>query len=121
MRQHRDHTNMAFPAAEPLMQAGFADDLFPIQHEQRQIVPEIGVPAPFVEQPAFGDRLFDEQPFFLRHGEDKFVQPRGVTLAQWSHDAFGAVTQFRVERKLFQRIVQYHRVPFVIYSHSNIQ
>ena len=95
------------------MQRCFADDFFPVQHEQRQIALEIGVAAPFLEQCPAGNRLLDEEALLLRHREKKFVQAGGIPLAQRAHDAFRAVPQFQFERKFFQSIIEHHKRPFV--------
>ncbi len=52
MRQQSNQTDVPLPTAETLMQRRFADDFLPVQHYQRQIVFEVGMPAPLAKHRA---------------------------------------------------------------------
>ena len=113
MRQHGDEADVAFPAAETLVQRRLADDFLPVQHQQGQVPLEIRVPAPVLEHLAVENRLLDEQTLLLGHGEEKFVQAGVVPFAQRTDHAFRAVTQFHRDRKFFQCVFEHHNEPFV--------
>jgi hypothetical protein len=110
VHEDADAADMAFPAAELLMEGGGGKG-FAIggEAQQGEMVSEVEVAAPRGNDLGLGDAVFDEKPFTFRHGEEKVVQCLFIGGFEWSNQTAQASAEVQVLRIIFKHIVQ-HRM-----------
>lgn len=72
--QHADAADVAFPAAELLVERGVADDFAIDDGEERKIAAEVNVLAPIADDLRLRDAMFDEHALLFRHFEEELVE-----------------------------------------------
>ena len=95
LRQHEDAdaADVAFPAAELLVQGGVADNFSVGDGEQRKVAAKVDVLAPVANHLGLRDAMLDEHAFFRRDGEEEFVEFFLVIFLERPERALEAVLQ----------------------------
>jgi hypothetical protein len=94
MHQHADAADVAFPAAELLVERGCPDD-FVINHaEQRQVAAHVNVPAPVADDLEVLHAVLDEHPFAFGDVQKELVEFLLVVGLQRPQHRFFSVLKF---------------------------
>ena len=102
MNQDADPSDVAFPAAQLLVQRGHARNLLVQNGQQRQVASQVNVLAPLADDRDFRDAMFDEHAFVFRDSEEQLVKLFLVGLAQGPQGDFRAVFQRDFLRKFLE-------------------
>ena len=90
MHHHADATDVAFPAAELLVQGGDGENLAVMDGQQWKVPAQVDVLTLVVDHCGVGDAMFDEHPLARGHGEEEFVERhlvRALERAQHTQEA----------------------------------
>ncbi len=77
-----DAANMAFPAAQLLVEGGVGDDFAVGEREQGKVASQVNVAAPIADDLGLGDAVFDEHALLGGNVEEKLMKRLFVVLAE---------------------------------------
>jgi len=102
MRERADHADVALPAAGALNEGGVADDLPVSEGEQGEVLLEVQLLRPLMEDGAVGVAVLDEEAVGLRHGEVELLKRGLVVKLQRADEALHFVSEGVPDGKLFE-------------------
>src|SRR6185369_12865808 len=108
MDEHANTADVAFPAAELLMERGVGHDLSVGEGEEGKIAAKVNILAPVMNDFGFSHAMLDEHPFMCRHSEEELVERRFIGRFERPHVAAKAVFGFDGLWELIQYVFQGH-------------
>jgi len=107
-----DAANMAFPAAQLLVEGGVGDDFAVGEREQGKVASQVNVAAPIADDLGLGDAVFDEHALLGGNAEEKLMKRLFVILSERAQLEFGPVFEPDVLRKFLEcQFDRHNRTP----------
>jgi len=110
MDDDAESADVAFPAAEGLVQRGVGEDLATFESQQRKNATVVNPVAPFVDDGRVGDAVFEQQALRFRDGAEEGVKLFFVRRVQRANRDGAPVFQRGLFRVMLQNFFQLHRL-----------